>query len=150
MDQPDGPRVARNPYDVLGVSPNASIEEIRDAYWRLIRFYRTEGDPSSPWTAAHLEEIQEAYERLGDPVRRAGLDAEGGGAAATAASALEEPDRPVDIPATAAVADRDRLDRHRRGRDRDRARDQGLGREPLPDSVLVNGADAALRRRARL
>ena len=79
MDQPDGTRAARNPYEVLGVSPNAPIEEIRDAYWRLIRFYRTEGDPSSPWTAAHLEEIQDAYEQLSDPGRRSQLDAEDGG-----------------------------------------------------------------------
>jgi signal peptidase I len=78
MDEPDAPRAARNPYEVLGVSPNASIEEIRDAYWRLIRFYRTDGDPSSPWTAAHLEEIQEAYELLSDPSRRAAVDAGNG------------------------------------------------------------------------
>jgi signal peptidase I len=78
MDQSDQ-RATRNPYEVLAVSPNASVEEIRDAYWRLIRFYRTEGDPSSPWTAAHLEEIQEAYELLSDPTRRAQLDAGDGG-----------------------------------------------------------------------
>jgi signal peptidase I len=78
MDQSDQ-RATRNPYEVLAVSPNASMEEIRDAYWRLIRFYRTEGDPSSPWTAAHLEEIQEAYELLSDPTRRAQLDAGDGG-----------------------------------------------------------------------
>jgi signal peptidase I len=82
MDPPDGPRAVRNAYEVLGVSPNASIEEIRDAYWRLIRFYRTESDPSSPWTAAHLEEIQHAYELLSDPSRRAELDAGDGGAPA--------------------------------------------------------------------
>ena len=78
MDQPDGPRALRNPYEVLGVSPNASIEEIHDAYSRLTRFYRTEGDPSSPSTAAHLEEIQEAYELLADPARRAQLDRDDG------------------------------------------------------------------------
>src|ERR671933_881547 len=75
MDHSDPQRAVRNPYEVLAVSPNASMEEIRDAYWRLIRFYRTEGDPASPWTAAHLEEIQEAYELLSDPRRRAQMDA---------------------------------------------------------------------------
>jgi signal peptidase I len=75
MDDPNRPRAARNPYEVLAVSPNASTEEIRDAYWRLVRFYRTEGDPSSPWTAAHLEETQEAYDALSDPSRRAEIDA---------------------------------------------------------------------------
>jgi signal peptidase I len=72
---PEAPSAARNPYEVLGVSPNASAQEIRDAYWRLVRFYRTEADPSSPWTATHLEEIQEAYELLSDPSRRSKLDA---------------------------------------------------------------------------
>ena len=79
MDHPDGPRAVRNPYEVLGVSPNASTEEIRDAYWRLLRFYRTQSDPSSPWTAAHLEEIQEAYALLSDPARRAQIDSTDGG-----------------------------------------------------------------------
>jgi signal peptidase I len=72
---PQAPSAARNPYEVLGVSPNASLEEIRDAYWRLVRFYRTEADASSPWTALHLEEIQDAYDLLSDPSRRSQLDA---------------------------------------------------------------------------
>ena len=38
-----------------------------------------------------------------------------------------------------------RLDRHDRRRGRDRARDQGVGRQPVPHPVLVDGADAALR-----
>ena len=37
------------------------------------------------------------------------------------------------------------LGRHDRRRHRDRARDQGLCREPVPDPVLVHGADAPLR-----
>lgn len=81
MDQPDG-RGVRNPYEVLAVSPNASSEEIRDAYWRLIRFYRTEGEMSTQWAAAHLEEIEAAYELLSDPMRRSQLDATDGTAAA--------------------------------------------------------------------
>ena len=72
----------RNPYEVLGVSPDASGEEIRDAYWRLVRFHRTEGDPA--WTAAHLGEIQEAYELLSDPARRAQIDAANDGPPAPA------------------------------------------------------------------
>jgi signal peptidase I len=73
MDPPDGQRAVRNPYEVLGVSPNASIQEIRDAYWRLVRFYRTEGDAA--WAPAQLEEVQRAYELLSDPSRRERLDA---------------------------------------------------------------------------
>jgi signal peptidase I len=77
MDQPNGPGAVRNPYEVLGVSPDASPEEIRDAYWRLVRFHRTEGE--SAWMPIHLDEIQDAYDLLSDPSRRAELDAANGG-----------------------------------------------------------------------
>ena len=53
-----------------------------------------------------------------------------------------EPDRPA---RPAALADRDRLGADDRRRVLDRARDQGWVVEPLPDPVLVDGADAALR-----
>jgi signal peptidase I len=89
------PSAARNPYEVLGVSPNASPEEIRDAYWRLVRFYRTEADPDSPWTAAHLEEIQDAYELLSDPARRAEIDAGDHGDAAPPPPAPALVDEPI-------------------------------------------------------
>ena len=45
----------------------------------------------------------------------------------------------------APVAHRHRLGGDDPGRGRDRARDQGLRRQSLPDPVLVDGADAALR-----
>src|SRR5438874_2386151 len=51
-------------------------EEIRDAYWRLVRFHRLEGETA--WTPTHLGEIQDAYELLSDPSRRAELDAANG------------------------------------------------------------------------
>jgi signal peptidase I len=79
MDQSDGAGAVRNPYEVLGVSPDASPEEIRDAYWRLVRFHRTEGEAA--WTPTHLGEIQDAYEVLSDPSRRAELDAANGDSA---------------------------------------------------------------------
>ena len=109
MDQTTGSSGVRNPYEVLGVSPNAPIEEVRDAYWRLIRFYRTEGDPSSPWTAAHLEEIQDAYERLSDPARRAEVDAEDGRVRAPAPQPYTPPPthavEPAPAPAPAPAAE---------------------------------------------
>jgi signal peptidase I len=74
----EGSDAVRNPYEVLGVSPDASQDEIRDAYWRLVRFHRTEGETA--WTATHLGEIQDAYDVLSDPARRAEVDAGNGGA----------------------------------------------------------------------
>ena len=64
-----------------------------------------------------------------------------------APSALAQPGRPAHARAAARLARHDRLGRDDRRRDRDRARDQGLGRQPVPDPVLVDGADAALRPR---
>ena len=91
MDQADGPGTVRNPYEVLGVSPDASPEEIRDAYWRLVHFHRLEGETA--WMPTHLEEIQSAYEVLSDPARRAELDAANGGfgSATAAPPAQSEP-----------------------------------------------------------
>jgi signal peptidase I len=77
MDQSDGAGMVRDPYEVLGVSPDASPDEIRDAYWRLVRFHREEGDAA--WMPTHLGEIQDAYDVLSDPSRRAELDAANGG-----------------------------------------------------------------------
>jgi signal peptidase I len=104
MDPPDSPGV-RTPYDVLGVSPDASSEEIRDAYWRLVRFYRTEAE--SAWTATHLGELQDAYELLSDPARRAELDATNG----TLASAAPQP--PPYQPGAAPFPPAEPLQRHR-------------------------------------
>ena len=64
-------------YDVLGVAPSASAEQIREAYRRLAREHhpdrtatsgRTGGDVSMP-------AINEAYRVLNDPARRAVYDA---------------------------------------------------------------------------
>jgi signal peptidase I len=100
---PEAPRAVRNPYEVLGVSPNASPEEIRDAYWRLVRFHRLETDPSASWTAARLEEIQDAYDALSDPARRTQIDAGDGIAvpdrpAAAEPQAEQPPPAPVEQP----------------------------------------------------
>ncbi len=94
MNQPEGTSV-RNPYEVLGVSPDASLDEIRDAYWRLVRFHRTEGDPA--WKDTHLAEIQGAYELLSDPERRAELDA---GNHRSVAPTTEPMPGPLPAPAT--------------------------------------------------
>lgn len=59
-------------YDVLGVRPQASTEEIRSAYRRLMRAVH----PDVGGTAALFDEVQHAYEILNDPSRRRRYDAE--------------------------------------------------------------------------
>jgi len=69
--------VVTDPYTLLGVGRGATIDEIRDAYWRQVRFHSITGN-----AGARLEELQEAYETLTDPSRRAQYDAVNDGAAA--------------------------------------------------------------------
>jgi curved DNA-binding protein CbpA len=47
-----------NPYQILNVSPDASIEEIKKAYFRLVRKYPPETEPEK------FKTIRQAYEQL--------------------------------------------------------------------------------------
>ncbi|MEO6200652.1 MAG: DnaJ domain-containing protein [Cryobacterium sp.] len=66
---PDSPAAA-TPYEVLGVSPTASQEELRRAYRRLLR--RTHPDVGG--SAEQFHAVQIAWERVGDPRRRSDYD----------------------------------------------------------------------------
>lgn len=62
-------------YDILGVSPDASQDEIRAAYRKLARRYHPDGQrDADPETHAAAEEnikaINAAYHTLSDPLRR--------------------------------------------------------------------------------
>ena len=63
----------RSPYDVLGVPPDASTEEIDRAYGDLARFHSFA--PDDQGGADRMDEIRAAYETLVDPARRAEYDA---------------------------------------------------------------------------
>ena len=56
-----------NPYEVLGVSENASDEEIKKAYKELVKKYHPDKYQNNPLTdlaEEKLQEINEAYEML--------------------------------------------------------------------------------------
>ena len=56
-----------DPYRVLGVSPNASDEEIKAAYRELARKYHPDsyvGNPLSDLAAEKMKEINEAYDLI--------------------------------------------------------------------------------------
>jgi curved DNA-binding protein CbpA len=61
-------------YAILGVPPTASEAEIRDAYRRLVRHYHPDLNPEREDAEARIKELNEAYEVLSDPVRRARYD----------------------------------------------------------------------------
>ena len=57
----------RNPYDVLGVSPNATDEEIKKAYRSLSRKYHPDANINNPNKAQAEEkfkEVQQAYDQI--------------------------------------------------------------------------------------
>ena len=86
------------PYEVLGVSATVSQTELRQAYRRLLR----ETHPDTGGTAARFQEVQRAWELVGDPEDRArydrgesGYDADvaDGGGGSTGFSATFHPTR---------------------------------------------------------
>ena len=62
-------------YRILGVSRDASGEVIRTAYLRLSKKFHPDVNPDcKEWAAGMFKEVAEAYEVLGDPVKRRGYD----------------------------------------------------------------------------
>ncbi|MBF0539251.1 MAG: DnaJ domain-containing protein [Nitrospirae bacterium] len=65
----------KNYYNTLEVGKTATQEEIKKAYRKLARKYHPDLNPGSPWAEAKFKEINEAYDTLGDPKKRADYDA---------------------------------------------------------------------------
>ncbi len=65
--------VKRDYYEILGVPRNASQEEIKRAYKRLARQYHPDVN-KSPEAEERFKEINEAYQVLSDPEKRAQYD----------------------------------------------------------------------------
>jgi len=64
---------ARDPYEVLGVSRDASQEDVRRAYRRLARKHHPDVSREEG-AEARFKDISEAYDVLGDPEKRAAYD----------------------------------------------------------------------------
>lgn len=63
----------RDFYDVLGVSKDASQDEIKKAYRRLSKKYHPDLN-DSPDADAKFKEVAEAYETLSDESKRSNYD----------------------------------------------------------------------------
>jgi curved DNA-binding protein CbpA len=54
----------QDPYTILGVSPDASDDELHTAYRRLVQLHHPDHNQGSLESARRFEEVQEAYARI--------------------------------------------------------------------------------------
>ncbi|MBI2172540.1 MAG: J domain-containing protein [Chloroflexi bacterium] len=71
--------MARNYYEVLGVSKTAAEKDIRQAFRRLARKHHPDVNPGNKEAEARFKEINQAYEVLSDPEKRKKYDQFGEG-----------------------------------------------------------------------
>ena len=60
-----------DPYQVLGISPSAGIEEIKKAYRHKAKEYHPDLHPNDPAAAKKMNEVNEAYDMLTNPQKYA-------------------------------------------------------------------------------
>ena len=64
----------RDPYEVLGLSPGASDEEVKKAYRALAKKYHPDLNPGDKEAEAKFKEVNEAYEVLSDSEKKSRYD----------------------------------------------------------------------------
>ncbi|MFP4481796.1 MAG: molecular chaperone DnaJ [Thermovirgaceae bacterium] len=70
----NGPDNKKDLYKVLGVPRDASQEDIKRAYRKLVRKYHPDANPGDKEAEQRFKSINEAYEVLGDPQKRQQYD----------------------------------------------------------------------------
>src|ERR1700680_4236621 len=63
-----------DPYATLGVDRKATPEEIKKAYRKLARQYHPDRNPGDKKAEEQFKEVQEAYDILNDPNKKAQYD----------------------------------------------------------------------------
>lgn len=64
----------KNPYEVLGVARNASDDEIKKAYHKLVMKYHPDRNPGDKDAEEKFKEVNNAFDILKDPQKRAAYD----------------------------------------------------------------------------
>ena len=64
-----------NPYETLGVAPNASQDDIRKAYRKAAKETHPDLNPDKPEAESRFKEINAAYDIIGDEAKRKRFDA---------------------------------------------------------------------------
>ncbi|MFP4611460.1 MAG: DnaJ domain-containing protein, partial [Thiohalophilus sp.] len=64
----------RDYYEALGVSRNASDDEIKKAFKRMAMKYHPDRNPDDEESLEKFKEAREAYDVLSDPQKRAAYD----------------------------------------------------------------------------
>jgi len=62
----------QNPYEILGVSPNCTEEELKSAYRKLAKQYHPDLHPGDENAARRMNEINAAYEQIKNPPKAPG------------------------------------------------------------------------------
>lgn len=64
----------KNPYEVLGLTSEATQDEIKKAYRQLALKHHPDTNPNDPTAEARFKEVNEAYQTIGDPEKREQFD----------------------------------------------------------------------------
>ncbi|MGE5475328.1 MAG: DnaJ C-terminal domain-containing protein [Bacteroidales bacterium] len=64
----------RSPYDILGVKPGASDDDIRKAFRKLAKKWHPDLNPGDKQAESRFKEANAAYDLLSDPAKRARFD----------------------------------------------------------------------------
>ena len=64
----------KDPYNALGLSREASQDDIQQAHRKLVRKYHPDANPEDPRAEERFKEIQRAYEVLSDEKKRREYD----------------------------------------------------------------------------
>lgn len=76
-----------NPYDVLGVSRDASLDDVKKAYRKKARENHPDLNPNDPAAAERMNAINEAYDRLVNPDKYTARDRRASAASAAGSGA---------------------------------------------------------------